>query len=327
MAFPENRLRRLRYSPAVRDLVRETSLTPSDIILPLFVTSARDDDRPIAAMPGSRYLSGKPLIEFAHKVRDHGVPAVLLFGVLEDSEKDMGCSSGCSPDGAVQRAMSELKDVVPGLLLIADLCLCEYRPDGHCGVYENGIIDNDQTLAKLGEISVSFAGAGADVIAPSCMMDGQVLAIREALDENGFINVMTMPYSAKFNSAFYGPFKAGTGSNPAHGLHHTHQMAVANGREAMREIELDLEEGADMIIVKPAVSSLDVIRDAKERYGVPTAAYHVSGEQAMIRAAGERGFIDADAVTMETLLCIKRAGADMIITYDALEAAARLQGV
>jgi len=327
MAFPQQRPRRLRFSTAARELVRETVLTPSDLILPLFVTSVLDDDRPIAAMPGSRYLSGRPLAEFARKVRDHGVPAVLLFGVLEDDEKDMACSSGCSPNGVVQRAMAELKEAVPGLLLIADLCLCEYRPDGHCGVYQDGVIDNDQTLAKLSEIAVSFAESGADVIAPSCMMDGQVQAIREALDEHGFINVMTMPYSAKFNSAFYGPFKAGTGSNPAHGLHHTHQMAVADGQEAMREIGLDLEEGADMIIVKPAVSSLDIIRDAKERYGVPTAAYHVSGEQAMIRAAGDAGFIDAETVTMETLLCIKRAGADMIITYDALEAAARLKGI
>lgn len=326
MAFPQHRPRRLRFSPATRDLVRETVLTPADFILPLFVTSKEDDDRPIAAMPGSRFLSGKPLIDFAKSVAANGIPAVLLFAVLEDDEKDDACSAGRSLDGAVQRAIAELKAEVPGLLVIADLCLCEYRPDGHCGVYENGVIDNDATLTKLGQIAASFAEAGADVIAPSCMMDGQVMAIREALDEQGFINVMTMPYSAKFNSAFYGPFKAGTNSTPEHGLHHTHQMAVPNGREAMREIELDLDEGADMIIVKPALSSLDVIRDAKDRFGVPTAAYHVSGEYAMIRAAGEKGFIDARAVTLESLLCIKRAGADMIITYAAMDAAEWLRG-
>lgn len=324
MAFPEHRPRRLRATSQVRRLVRETTLSPDDFILPLFVSSRVNDDRPIRAIPGSRLLSGKPLVEFAKKIRDSGVPAVLLFAVLDPGEKDLACTAACSPDGAVQKAMNELKGAVPDLLLIADVCLCEYRADGHCGVYLDGVIDNDQTLETLGRISASFAAAGADVIAPSCMMDGQVMAIRRALDDGGFINVMTMPYSAKFNSALYGPFKEGTDSSPAVGMHHTHQMAVSNGREAMVEIELDLEEGADMIIVKPAVTNLDLIHEAKRRFGVPTAAYHVSGEYALIRAAGEQGFINATAVTMETLLCIKRAGADMIITYAALEAAALL---
>jgi porphobilinogen synthase len=242
------------------------------------VSSKKDDDRPIAAMPGVRLLSGKPLIDFAKKVRDHGVPAVLLFAVVDPAQRDLACSAACSRDGPVQKAMSEIKSAVPELGLIADLCLCEYRSDGHCWVLRESVIDNDETLEKLAEISVVFAASGADVIAPSGMMDGAVFTIRRALDEHGYHNTMTMPYSAKFHSALYGPFKAGTDSNPGVSMHHTHQMAVANGREAMREIELDLEEGADMIIVKPALTSLDIIHEAKDRFQVPTAAYFVDPE-------------------------------------------------
>ena len=319
MAFPEQRPRRLRSTPQVRKLVRETSLSPSDFILPLFISSEPEMNRPIAAMPGSNVLSGKPLVEFAKTIRDQGVPAVLLFASPNPADKDLSASVASSRDGPLQKAMRELKETVPELALIADLCLCEYKSDGHCGILQDGRIDNDATLERLGEIAAVFAEAGADVIAPSGMMDGMVQTIRRSLDSNGFINTMIMPYSAKFCSAFYGPFKAGTDSNPEVGMHDTHQMDIANGREAMHEIALDLEEGADMIIVKPALTNLDVIREARERFSVPTAAYHVSGEMAMIRSAGELGFIDAQAVMMETMLCIKRAGADMIISYSALE--------
>jgi len=324
MAFPQQRPRRLRSTPQIRNLVRETSLTPDDFILPLFVSSEADVSSPITALPGCNVLSGKPLAEFARTIRDHGVPAVLLFAITDPADKDLTASIASSKDGAIQRAVRNIKDAVPELVVIADLCLCEYKSDGHCGILNNGQIDNDATLERIGEISAAFAEAGADVIAPSGMMDGMVQTIRRALDNKGLINTMTMPYSAKFNSALYGPFKSGTDSSPEVGLHGTHQMDIANGREAMREIAMDLEEGADMIIIKPALTSLDVIRDAREYFSVPTAAYHVSGESAMIRCAGERGFIDADAVMMESLLCIKRAGADMIITYSALDAIARL---
>ena len=324
MAFPIHRPRRLRTTEQIRNLVRETSLAPNDFILPLFVSSQADVNRRIAALPGCNVLSGKPLVQFAKTVRDHGVPAVILFPIADSDEKDLTASIASGPDGPVQRALRQLKEEVPDLVLIADLCLCEYKSDGHCGILNEGQIDNDATLERIGEISTVFARAGADVIAPSGMMDGMVHAIRKALDGSGFINTITMPYSAKFNSALYGPFKTGTDSSPEVGLHGTHQMDVANGREAMREIALDLDEGADMIIIKPALTSLDVIRDAHENFSVPIAAYHASGESAMIRAAGELGFLDAEAVMMESLICIKRAGADMIITYSALDAIARL---
>ncbi len=259
-------------------------------------------------------------MNFAKSVRDHGVPALMLFGIACPRQKDMTASLASSPEGPVQRALARLKDAVPDLLLIADLCLCEYKSDGHCGILVDGRIDNDSTIGRLGEIALAYAQAGADAIAPSGMMDGMVQAIRHSLDDSGFENTITMPYSAKFNSALYGPFKAGTDSNSRYGLHFTHQMDVSNRREALREIALDLEEGADMIIVKPALTSLDIIREAREKFSVPIAAYHVSGESAMIRAAGELGCLDPGAVMMECLTCIKRAGADMIITYSALEA-------
>ena len=324
MAFPIQRPRRLRTTEQMRNLVRETRLSPSDFILPLFVSSEKDADHPIAAMPGCNVLSGRPLVEFAKTIRDHDVPAVLLFGIATAEEKDLTAATAISADGPVQKALNRLKDAVPELVLIADLCLCEYKSDGHCGILNDGQIDNDATLDRIGEIATSFAQSGADVIAPSGMMDGMVQVIRSSLDACGYINTATMPYSAKFASALYGPFKAGTNSSPEVGLHHTHQMDVANGREAMREIALDLEEGADIIIIKPAITSLDIIRDARENFSTPIAAYQVSGESAMIRAAGEQGFLDAEMVMMESLMCIKRAGADMIITYSALDAIARL---
>jgi porphobilinogen synthase len=319
MAFPAQRPRRLRASDRMRDLVRETRLSPHDFILPLFVSSLPDSDRPIAALPGCRALSGEPLARFARSIRDHEVPAVLLFAIAEPDQKDLRASAASRPDGPVQQALAVLKETAPELVAIADLCLCEYKSDGHCGVLANGRIDNDATLERIGEIGASFAAAGADVIAPSGMMDGMVAAIRGALDGEGLSQTAVMPYSAKFASELYGPFKAGTDSNPEVGLHATHQMDVANGREAMREIALDLEEGADMIIIKPALTCLDVIREARNRFNVPIAAYHVSGESAMIRAAAQAGSLDAGRMTREALLSIKRAGADMIITYSALE--------
>jgi porphobilinogen synthase len=319
MSFPVHRPRRLRASERMRDLVRETRLSPHDFILPLFVSSEPDSDRPIPALPGCRKLSGEPLARFAGQVRDHGVPAVLLFAIAGADERDLTASAASREDGPVQRALAVLKDVAPELVAITDLCLCEYKSDGHCGVLRGGRIDNDATLERIGDIAASFARAGADVIAPSGMMDGMVAAIRGALDREGLAETAVMPYSAKFASELYGPFKAGTDSNPEVGLHSTHQMDVANGREALREIALDLEEGADMIIVKPALTCLDVIREARNHFNVPIAAYHVSGETAMIRAAAQAGSVDAARMTREALLSIKRAGADMIITYSALE--------
>ncbi len=324
MAFPTHRPRRLRTNAQMRDMVRETLLAPSDFILPLFVASEKDAERPITAMPGCSVLSGKPLIKYAKKIRDHGVPAILLFGIATPEEKDLTASIASGNDGPVQVALKQLKDAVPDLVLIADLCLCEYKSDGHCGILKDGQIDNDITLERIGAIAMAYVRSGADVIAPSGMMDGMVQVIRTALDADDFKNIATMSYSAKFASALYGPFKAGTDSSPEVGLHGTHQMDIANGREAMREIALDLDEGADMIIIKPALPCLDVIWDAREKFSVPIAAYQVSGESSMIRAAGEHGFLDADTVMMESLVCIKRAGADMIITYSALDAVARL---
>ena len=324
MAFPAHRPRRLRATANMRNLVRETCLSPHDFILPLFVTSQANADRPIAALPGCRLLSGAPLAEFAGTIRDHGIPAVLLFAIAGTAEKDLAASAASRADGPIQQALVVLKEAAPELVLITDLCLCEYKSDGHCGVLADGRIDNDATLERIGAIAAAFARAGADVIAPSGMMDGMVQVIRRSLDAAGFVHTATMPYSAKFASALYGPFKAGTDSNPEVGLHATHQMDVANGREAMREIALDLEEGADMIIIKPALTCLDVIHAARERFNVPIAAYHVSGESAMIRAAGQAGCLDAERMLLETLVSIKRAGADMIITYSALDAVRRL---
>ncbi len=325
MAFPNQRLRRLRTTAQMRSLIRETSLSPSDFILPLFVSSETDTDRPIGALPGCNLLSGKPLTKFAKTIRDFGVPAVLLFAITTPEEKDQTASVASGVDGPIQKALAQLKDEVPDLVLIADLCLCEYKSDGHCGILnDDGVIDNDTALERIGEIATAFAQSGADVIAPSGMMDGMVQSIRSSLDSSGFINTANMPYSAKYSTVLYGPFKAGTDSSPEKGLHDTHQMDIANGREAMREIALDMEEGADMIIIKPAMPCLDIIHAARENFSVPIAAYQVSGETALIRAAGEQGYLDAEILMMESLMCIKRAGANMIITYSALDAIARL---
>jgi porphobilinogen synthase len=325
MSFPIHRPRRLRQSEAIRRLVRESTLTPSDFICPLFVTSRPDFQQPLGALPGVDLLSGAPLVKEAQMLRELGVPAVLLFAVLEDGEKDAEASLAWSGDGPVQRAIRRLDEEVPGIVVIADLCLCEYLADGNCGLLRDGAIDNDRTLESLQRAALSLAAAGADVIAPSGMMDGVVGALRSALDAEGHHPVATMPYSAKFASALYGPFKTATRSAPAESRHATHQLDCANGRQAMEEIRLDVEEGADLIIVKPALGYLDVVAAARRRFDVPIAAYNVSGEYNMVHHAAAG---DADALRrlmLETLVCIKRAGADMIITYFAAAAARALR--
>ncbi|MFP3939668.1 MAG: porphobilinogen synthase [Thermoanaerobaculia bacterium] len=323
MAFPETRLRRLRRTPVLRRMVRETRLAPEDLVLPLFARPGEGVARPVGSMPGVFQHSVDRLVEAAGEAWDAGVPAVLLFGIPE--HKDAVGSASWDDDGVVQRAVRALKEALPDLVTLADLCFCEYTDHGHCGVLDGGTVDNDATLDNLGRQAASLARAGVDVIAPSDMMDGRVAAVRSTLDEEGFQDVAILSYAAKFASAFYGPFREAAESAPSFGDRRTYQMDPANRREALREVELDVEEGADMVMVKPAVPYLDVVSDVAETFGLPTAAYHVSGEYAMIRAAAERGWIDGDRVLMETLLSIRRAGADLVVTYGAVEAAWRLR--
>lgn len=303
----------------------EVRLAPDDFILPLFVASGEDVRRPLTAIPGVDLLSGRHLLEEAQAVRDLGIPAVLLFGVAEESAKDDEASLAWSSEGPVQRALNLLKRRVPELVLIADLCLCEYTRHAHCGLLRDGEIDNDLTLAALQKAALSLAQAGADVIAPSGMMDGSVQALRSALDRAGFARVATMPYSAKFASRLYGPFKQATQSAPAESLHATHQVDVADGRQALTKIAHDIEEGADMVIVKPALGFLDILWQARQRFDVPLAAYNVSGEFKMVLASAPEDPGAAHALMMELLTSIKRAGAGMIITYYAKQAAAALR--
>ena len=323
MAFPEHRLRRLRRTPTLRRMVRETRLAPDDLILPLFARPGEGVAKPVGSMPGVFQHSVDRLVEAAREAWQAGVPAVLLFGLPET--KDALGSAAWSDDGIVQRAARALEDELPEMVTIADLCFCEYTDHGHCGVLADESVDNDQTLENLGKQAVSLARAGIDVIAPSDMMDGRVGAVRAALDDAGFAETAVLSYAAKFASAFYGPFREAAESAPSFGDRKTYQMDPANRREALREVELDVAEGADLVMVKPAVPYLDVVSDVAETFGLPTAAYHVSGEYAMIRAAAERGWIDGDRVLMETLLSIRRAGADLIVTYGAVDAARRLQ--
>lgn len=324
MSYPVQRLRRLRQNASIRRLVRETSLSPADFICPLFVSSRPDLNEPLAAMPGVALLSGLPLEAAAREIAAADIPAVLLFAVLEDHEKDPGATLACSPVGPVHQAIARIKSAAPDLAVIADLCLCEYTLDCHCGIYRHGALDNDATLEVLARAAVSLAGAGADVIAPSGMMDGATAALRRALDREGFQRVLTMPYSAKYASALYGPFKSATRSAPAGSLHATHQLDPANARQAMEEIRLDVEEGADLVIVKPALAYLDILAAARRRFDVPIAAYQVSGEYNMILHAAGGDPILLERLMLEMLGCIKRAGADMIITYFALPAARAL---
>ncbi|KAB2908611.1 MAG: porphobilinogen synthase [Ignavibacteriales bacterium] len=313
--FPVKRLRRLRYNPLVRDLVRETSLTKNDLIYPLFVTYGVNVKEEIRSMPGVFRFSIDNLVNECAEVAAMGIPAVILFGIPE--EKDEVGSDAYSETGIIQRAIRAIKAEVKNLLVITDVCLCEYTSHGHCGVLHGEEILNDETVELLVKEAVSHAKAGADIIAPSDMMDGRVAAIRRGLDENGFRNIPVLSYAVKYASGYYGPFRDAADSTPAFGDRRSHQMDVANSDEALREAFSDVEEGADIIMVKPAGAYLDIIRRVKDATGMPMAAYQVSGEYAMIKAAGKMDWIDEERVMMESLVSIKRAGADMILTYFA----------
>ncbi|WNG37524.1 porphobilinogen synthase [Archangium violaceum] len=319
MSFPIHRPRRLRRSPALREMVRETTLAPSDFIYPLFVVEGRDIRRPIGSMPGVFNLSLEHAVAEAKQAKALGVPAVLLFGIPD--HKDAQGSQAYAREGIVQRAVREIKNAIPDMLVIVDVCLCEYTDHGHCGVIEGGHVANDATLPLLAQMAVTCAQAGADVIAPSDMMDGRVAAIRSALDEVKLTEVPILSYAAKYASGFYGPFREAAQSTPQFGDRRTHQMDPGNVREALKEVDLDLEEGADMIMVKPALSYLDVIHRVRERVDVPVVAYNVSAEYSMVKAAAQNGWIDGDRLMLEILTSIKRAGSDLIITYHSLEAA------
>ena len=320
MAFPATRLRRLRSSAALRGLVRETRLDAGDLILPLFVTHGSDRREPIAAMPGVERLTIEHAVAEAAAAAALGIPAVMLFGIPAD--KDAEGSGAWDDEGVVQLAIRAIKQELPELLAIPDLCLCEYTSHGHCGVLrDDASVDNDATLALLARTAVSHARAGADLIAPSDMMDGRVGAIRAALDEEGFAELPILAYSAKFASAFYGPFREAADSTPASGDRRGYQMDPANGEEALREVLLDVEEGADLVMVKPALPYLDVVRRVKDATRMPVVAYNVSGEYAMVKAAAAAGFLDERATVLEALTSIRRAGADAVITYHAKDAA------
>lgn len=321
--FPQLRLRRLRRLAALRELVRETELTPGDLILPLFVRHGQGVRREIASMPGQYQLSPDTLVEVGGQAWDLGIRAVILFGI--PARKDEVGSEALDSEGIIPQAIRTLKRALPDLLVITDECFCEYTSHGHCGALSEQTgrldVDNDRTLELLGRQCVVHAQAGADIVAPSGMMDGMVAAIRQALDAAGFSHIPILSYAAKYASAFYGPFREAAESPPQFGDRSTYQMDPANGDEALREIALDLAEGADLVMVKPALAYLDIIRRSKERFAVPLAAYNVSGEYAMVKAAAARGWLDERRVVLEILTAIKRAGADLILTYHALDAA------
>ncbi|RKH64200.1 porphobilinogen synthase [Corallococcus aberystwythensis] len=319
MAHPVHRPRRLRRSAALRDMVRETRLSPTDFIYPLFVVEGRDVRRPISSMPGIFNLSLEHAVKEAKLAKSLGVPAVILFGIPD--HKDARGTQAYATDGIVQRAIREIKAAEPDLQVIADVCLCEYTDHGHCGVLDGNHVANDATLPLLAQMAVTCAQAGADIIAPSDMMDGRIGAIRKALDEVKHQDTPIMAYSAKYASGFYGPFREAAQSTPQFGDRRGYQMDPGNVREAIRETALDVDEGADFIMVKPALSYLDVIRALRENFDLPLAAYNVSGEYAMLKAAGQNGWVDYERVMLEVLTSIKRAGADLVITYHALEAA------
>ncbi len=322
MFEPYYRPRRLRKTPAIRAMVRETHLTPSDFIAPLFVTEGKGVRNPISSMPGQFQLSIDELIAEAKEIFALGIPAVILFGI--PAIKDEVGSDAMSDEGIIARAVRALKETVPDLLIITDVCFCEYTDHGHCGVLHGHDVDNDATLANLQKQAVVHARAGADMVAPSGMMDGMVGAIREALDAEGFTDVSIMSYAVKYASGFYGPFREAAESAPQFGDRSTYQMDPPNSREALREAQLDVEEGADILMVKPAMPYLDILYQVRQTFGLPTAAYQVSGEYAMLHAAAQNGWLDLDRVMMESLISIKRAGADMILTYFAKDAARRL---
>ncbi|MFI5005324.1 MAG: porphobilinogen synthase [Solirubrobacterales bacterium] len=320
MAFPQTRMRRLRASPALRGLVRETELRAGQLVLPLFVEESPNEQRKSAALSGLARLSIAEAVEEARVAAGLGIAAVLLFGI--PAEKDAQGSSGWDEEGVVQLCVRALKDALPELLVITDVCLCEYTEHGHCGVLsEDGAIDNDASLELLARTAVSHARAGADIVAPSDMMDGRVGAIRAELDGEGFADTPILAYSAKFASAFYGPFRDAAGSAPAFGDRRAYQLDPANGREALRETLLDVQEGADMLMVKPALAYGDLIRAVRSATDLPVAAYNVSGEYAMVKAAAAAGHLDERATVLEILTSLRRAGADVIITYHAKDAA------
>ena len=317
--FPVTRLRRLRHSAAIRDMFRETSLSKADLIYPLFIVEGENVKKEISSMPGQYQLSIDNVISECAELESLGIKSVLLFGI--PLEKDEVGSGAYADNGIIQRSTRAIKSNSPDMLVITDVCLCEYTSHGHCGVVEDGYVQNDATLELLAAEAVSHAKSGADIIAPSDMMDGRVAAIRKALDDAGFAETPIMAYSAKFSSAFYGPFREAAESAPQFGDRKTYQMDFGNSDEAMREIALDIQEGADIVMVKPALSYLDLIRRTKDTFNMPIAAYNVSGEYSMVKAAAANGWLDGEKVMMEILTSIKRAGADVIITYFAKDAA------
>lgn len=322
--FPIHRCRRLRKNETIRRMVRQTAISPDDFIYPLFVISGKGIRKEISAMPGCYQESIDELVKNAKEIYSLGIPAVILFGIPEHKD-EMG-SSAYDDNGIVQNAIKAIKDAAPELYVITDVCMCEYTSHGHCGFIEKGDVNNDKTLGLLAMEAVSHARAGADMVAPSDMMDGRVAAIRTALDKEGFSEIPIMSYAAKYASAFYGPFREAAESTPQFGDRRSYQMDPANRREALKEVALDIEEGADIVMVKPALSYLDVISDVKSSFAVPVAAYNVSGEYSLVKAAGKLGWIDEDRVMMEILTSIKRAGADLILTYFAKDAAKILNG-
>lgn len=323
MAFPVHRPRRLRSSPQIRSLVRETQLAPSQFILPLFVCPGEGVRKPISSMPGNAQISIDNLVRECEEALSLGIGGVILFGIPE--HKDELASEAYAEDGITQRAIRALKRETPALMIVTDVCNCEYTSHGHCGWIKDGDVDNDVTLEWLAKTAVSHARAGADIVAPSDMMDGRVRAIRTALDDAGFTNTPVLSYAAKYASVFYGPFREAAESAPQFGDRRSYQMDPANAREAMREIELDLEEGADMIMVKPALPYIDILSEARRRFDVPLGAYQVSGEFAMIVAAANNGWLELDRAILESLTSIRRAGANFILTYFAKCAAKLLK--
>ncbi len=322
MHFPAYRPRRLRKNEKLRQLIRETTLTPGNLIYPLFVGPGTNVVRPVSSMPGVAQLSVDRAVVECREAAALGIPAVILFGIPET--KDALGSEASNTEGVVQQTVRAIKDNVPELLVVTDVCLCEYTDHGHCGLIKNGAVENDSTLELLAEEALSHAQAGADIVAPSDMMDGRVGAIRRVLDSNGFDQIAIMAYAAKYASGFYGPFREAAESTPQFGDRRSYQMDPANSDEALREVELDIQEGADIVMVKPALAYLDVIYRVKERFGYPVAAYNVSGEYSMIKAAGINGWIDEERIMGEVLLSIRRAGADMILTYFAKDLARSL---
>ncbi|MBI5099701.1 MAG: porphobilinogen synthase [Nitrospirae bacterium] len=322
MSFPIHRPRRLRHNKVVRDMVRETHLTPNDFIYPMFVTFGKGVKKKISSMPGCFQMSLDEIVKEAQNAYKLGIPAVILFGIPE--HKDERGTEAYNPKGVVQKTIKAIKDKVPELVVITDVCMCEYMSHGHCGVIKNGKILNDPTLELLAREALSHVKAGADMVAPSDMMDGRIMAIRNILDENGFDDIPIMSYAAKYASAFYSPFREAAESTPSFGDRRSYQMDPANRREAIKEVALDIEEGADIVMVKPAMCYMDIISDVKDTFDVPVAAYNVSGEYSMVKAAAKLGWIDEMKVVMELLTSLKRAGADLILTYHAVDAAKEL---